>query len=308
MNSYQKFTASFVLALLLHFSILAMFGVSFFSESKTELIKQNPLPEIIQASLLDDGKIELEAERLKDEETSKQAAQQEKQKKLENKLKKEQRRLDKIKKQRLQEEIKTKELEKKRKELALKEKQKREEINKLRAEEAARLAKIKVQKQAEALRAEKQRKAEKKKQEAERLEKQKKQQALAAKQKTQAKKRKADKARKEALKRQQAANAKAKAAQNNQAAIAAVRAIQRKVINSWVKPIASVKGLSSTIRVKLLPSGDVMDATIARSSGDSLFDRSAVNAVRKASPLPVPRDRALFTRRFRVFSFQFKPE
>jgi len=44
------------------------------------------------------------------------------------------------------------------------------------------------------------------------------------------------------------------------------------------------------------------------SSGDPIFDRSAENAVRKASPLPVPQDRNLFNQEFRVFTFVFKPE
>jgi colicin import membrane protein len=44
------------------------------------------------------------------------------------------------------------------------------------------------------------------------------------------------------------------------------------------------------------------------SSGDAVFDRSAENAVRKASPLPVPQDKVLFNKDFRVFAFVFKPE
>jgi colicin import membrane protein len=51
-----------------------------------------------------------------------------------------------------------------------------------------------------------------------------------------------------------------------------------------------------------------MDAVVVNSSGDDIFDRSAENAVRKASPLPVPQDRNLFSQNFRVFTFIFKPE
>jgi colicin import membrane protein len=66
--------------------------------------------------------------------------------------------------------------------------------------------------------------------------------------------------------------------------------------------------LKCTIQVKLLPSGEVMDAVVVSSSGDAVFDRSAENAVRKASPLPVPQDKVLFNKDFRVFAFVFKPE
>ncbi len=98
------------------------------------------------------------------------------------------------------------------------------------------------------------------------------------------------------------------AEQNKQATITATAAIQQKVIGRWIKPVSSVKGMSCTVRVKLLPSGDVMDAVVVASSGDSVFDRSAENAVRKASPLPVPASRALFAKYFKEFTFRFKPE
>nr|WP_305906707.1 cell envelope integrity protein TolA [Methylomarinum sp. Ch1-1]MDP4519406.1 cell envelope integrity protein TolA [Methylomarinum sp. Ch1-1] len=121
-------------------------------------------------------------------------------------------------------------------------------------------------------------------------------------------KQKAEQARREELARQQAEAAKAKAEQDRQATITATAAIQRKVNNSWIRPMTSSKGLSCTVQVKLLASGDVMDASVVKSSGDSVFDRSAENAVRKASPLPVPKDRTLFSRNFRTFTFVFKPE
>lgn len=315
MTSYQKFTGSFIMAVTLHFSILALFGMSFFAETESETVKQKALPEIIHASMLDDEKIQQEAERLQVDEQNKKRVQQEKQTTLQNKLKQEQQRLEAVKQERLKEEIKTKEIEKKRKELAQKEQQKREQLNKLKAEEAAQLAKIKAQKEAENLRAEEKRKADEQKRkiaeqkhEAERLAKQKKQQQLEAEQKAIAEKQKAEEAQKAALAKQQAAAAEARIAQENKAIISSTVAIQRKVNNSWIKPISSAKGLRCTISVKLLPSGDVMDATIVRSSGNGIFDRSAENAVRKASPLPVPNDRALFTKKFRTFTFVFKPE
>jgi colicin import membrane protein len=72
--------------------------------------------------------------------------------------------------------------------------------------------------------------------------------------------------------------------------------------------MTATQGLKCTIQVKLLPSGDVMEAVVVSSSGDPVFDRSAENAVRKASPLPVPQDKGLFNQEFRIFTFVFKPE
>lgn len=301
MNFYQKFATSFALALILHFSILALFGISFIGESDNETVTQKAMPEIIQASMLDDEKILIEAQRLRSDAQHKQIVQLDKQRKLDNEFKKQQQRLAEAKKQRVQEEKKTQALAKKRKQLAQKEKQERAKIHKLRAEEAARLAKIKVQQQAEKVRIEKKRKAEEQKREAARVAEHQKQQALVAQQK-------ADAAKKQAWVKQQAAAAKDKIARDNQATISSTGAIQAKVNNSWIRPISSAKGLRCTVRVKLLPSGDVMEATIIKSSGDRVFDRSAENAVLKATPLPVPKDRALFAKKFRTFTFVFKPE
>jgi colicin import membrane protein len=52
----------------------------------------------------------------------------------------------------------------------------------------------------------------------------------------------------------------------------------------------------------------VIDAIVISSSGDEDFDRSAENAVNKASPLPVPKDKELFAREFRSFQFLFNPK
>jgi len=299
MNISQKYAVSFALALGLHLTILAMFGINLTDE--TELVKQKPLPEIIQASMLDDNKIQQEADRLKLKEKTQKNIQDNKRRELEKKRKKEQTLLDKAKKQRIKEQKKAKALKKKNKQLVLKEKQRLEKVKKLKVKEAARLAKIKTQKIAEKKRQDDLRKAKEQKQKQEKLAEQQRQQALLDKQK-------ADAVAKAAALEKQAAAVKAKAAQNRQATISITAAIQQKVNNHWIKPLSVRKGLQCSVRVKLLPSGDVMDASVIKGSGDSIFDRSAENAVLKASPLPVPKDRALFARKFRTFTFIFKPE
>ena len=86
----------------------------------------------------------------------------------------------------------------------------------------------------------------------------------------------------------------------------AKRLITRKVNRNWIRPASVEAGLECIIRVKLVPGGDVMDASVIKSSGNVIFDRSAENAVRKASPLPVPSDPYVFAK-FRAFNFLFKP-
>ncbi len=314
MAIYQKFGLSFALALTLHLTLLGLFWLNVGSES--ELIKQKPLPEIIKASILDDEKIQQEAQRLKAKEESLRVTRQKQQRDLENKRKKEQNLLRDAKKKRQQEEQKIKALAKKRKDQALKEQQKRAAIKKQKALETARLAKIKkqkalktarlneikAQKAAEKKRLDNQRKAADKQRELARQAEQKKQQALLKKQQQ------AEAAEKAARLKRQADAAKAQQAQDRQATLSATAAIQHKVDDRWIRPLSSVKGLNCTIRVKLLSSGDVMDVQVIRGSGDEIFDRSAENAVRKASPLPVPKSRALFNKHFRIFTFNFNPE
>lgn len=295
----KKLSKPFVLAVGFHLFIAVLFGLSYISEP--ELVKQKPLPEIIQAAMVDDEIILEEAERLKNKEKSKQVAQQKNQQALENKRKQEQELLKNAKNQRLQEEQKAKELQQKRQQNELIDKQKQEKIKKQKAEEANRLAKIEKQKEVEKQRLDDLRKAAEKKKKLERL-------AAQIREKEQLAKKQAAETRKSTQLKKLAADAKARKQQGRQATITATAAIQRKVNQRWIKPISSPKGLSCTIRVKLLPSGDVMDANVVSSSGNDIFDRSAENAVRKASPLPVPKDRRLFTSHFRTFTFEFKPE
>jgi colicin import membrane protein len=83
--------------------------------------------------------------------------------------------------------------------------------------------------------------------------------------------------------------------------------IRQKVSRNWNRPAGSRPGLECTVRVRLVPGGEVLEAAVVRSSGDALFDRSVENAVYKASPLPLPQNPELFEY-FRVIEFVFRPE
>lgn len=83
--------------------------------------------------------------------------------------------------------------------------------------------------------------------------------------------------------------------------------IRQKVSRNWARPPGAQTGLQCTVRVRLVPSGDVLQVTVVKTSGDERFDRSVENAVYKASPLPLPEERDLFEY-FREIEFIFIPE
>lgn len=179
------------------------------------------------------------------------------------------------------------------------ERQRAEQARKAEAERKAEEKRWLVQKQKEE--AEKKRQAEaKRKQEEEQAERRKKEEAerrLAAE---------------ESLKQQIAAEerASAEAARAARAASAADKykaLIRQKVSRNWNRPAGTKTGLKCTVRVRLVPGGEVLQATVVRSSGDAVFDRSVENAVYKAAPLPLPPDADLFDY-FREIEFLFSPE
>ena len=183
--------------------------------------------------------------------------------------------------------------------------QRRKEAEAQAATERARQAEVKKHQEAERRQ---QKDAERKQQ----LERQKKSEA-AEKKKAAAleKKRAEDKRRKEAesaLQEQVADEEKRRTDARAQGEVERYKAlIRQKVSRSWNRPTAAAKGLQCTVRVRLVAGGEVLAASVVRSSGDPVFDRSVENAVYKATPLPVPQDPKLFDY-FREIEFVFSPE
>lgn len=83
--------------------------------------------------------------------------------------------------------------------------------------------------------------------------------------------------------------------------------IRQKVSRNWNRPVGVARGLQCTVRVRVVPGGEVLQATVVRSSGDVLFDGSVENAVYKSTPLPLPDAPELFEY-FRELEFLFRPE
>ena len=86
--------------------------------------------------------------------------------------------------------------------------------------------------------------------------------------------------------------------------------IQQLVQEHWSRPPSARNGMRAVLQIRMLPTGELVDVTITRSSGDAAFDRSAENAVLRAAPfrelqaLPIN----VFNENFRVLSLIFQPE
>ena len=88
---------------------------------------------------------------------------------------------------------------------------------------------------------------------------------------------------------------------------ALVGQIRAKVIENWNKPPGLMWNLEAVISVKVHPTGEVWTAKVVKSSGDIYFDRSAENAIYKASPLPFP-DEPRYYEFIKEFNFKFVPD
>ena len=263
----------FILAVVVHVAFGALLGVSL--RLQPEVVK--PIyAEPVQAVVVDLAAIAQEKKRKTDALKKKKAAEKKK---------------------------KTDALQKKK---AAEKKEKAEELKKKKAAEKKKNAEELKKKKAEALKkkkaAEKKKKAAEKKKKAEALKKKKaaeKKKKAEAKRKAEEQKRKAEaekkrkareKREREAAERKAAKEALARDERDAGSALGAlVGAIEEKVRSNWSLP-GEFTGLAVTISVKVTRTGEVTLAEIVRSSGNSLFDESAVTALMKASPLPFPEE------------------
>lgn len=81
--------------------------------------------------------------------------------------------------------------------------------------------------------------------------------------------------------------------------------ILQQIQQNWIVPV-NVEQLSCELQVELAPGGSVLRVTLLHSSGNEALDRSAIAAVNKASPLPVPKSTSDFDA-FRNFTITVKP-
>jgi colicin import membrane protein len=263
-----------VYALLVHAGFLLMFVMSFEWTSKPFV--SQPEVNVVQATVVDEAAVQREVDKLREAEARRQAEE-------EARLRRQREETQRAEQQRRQAEEVRKREEQRAAEARRQEQQARRE-----AEEARRQAE-------EARKREEQRAAEQRRQEeARRAEEQRRQEEAA---------RLAEEQRR---RDEQAAAERARREQSEVERY--VEVIRQQVERNWNKPANWTAGTRCTVRVNLIPGGDVVDVRVVRSCGDPLFDSSVERAVYRASPLRVPPpDSGLFDR-FRELEFVFNPQ
>ncbi|HHZ87957.1 MAG TPA: cell envelope integrity protein TolA [Chromatiaceae bacterium] len=304
---------AFVWAVIVHAVFFGLLVVSM--EWKIAPIGGEPKVDMVKATVVDAAKMAAEVEKLKQADAAKKKAEQQRHDK-------EKKRLADLKKKQSAEKKQLAELEAKRK--AAQAKKKKQEADAAKKAKAAKVAqaeqakklkdleKKQLQEKAKLEDLRKQKDALKKKRESEaaRLAEVEKAREQAEQQQKLEDQRRAEVARKQAEEAKRiAAEAAAKqaienAAQDRKLVNRYVALIRQKIERNWLRPVNS-KGLSSSLRVRLIPGGEVADVRTIKSSGNPGFDRSVEVAVYKASPLDLPPDPELFGR-FRELTFLFK--
>ena len=272
---------SFLYSLVLHVVVITALVVNFDS-ARRPAVKPQPKENIVEAVTVDDKAVEKELQRLRE-------LEQEKQRAMEKKLKDLERQADAVEKKRKEEEKRSRAAERKRKE----EEQRQTEAERNRKEEERKTA------------AERERiKQEKRKAEAERkrIEQEKLKAEAEQKRKLEEKKKKVAEAAMRQQLAQEQRNQDKKTLQNIVAEI-------YQVVTGNFNKTGLPKGLECVLSVQTIPGGEVISVTVNKASGNEVFDRRAVTAVEKASPLPLPEDPATFDRLgLRKFNFRFKPK
>jgi colicin import membrane protein len=97
---------------------------------------------------------------------------------------------------------------------------------------------------------------------------------------------------------------------DEEAAMSFMDVIRQAVERNWSRPPSARNDMQVELAIQLIPNGQVVDVTVARSSGNDAFDRSAVAAVRKAERFPELQQlpAGAFDAHFRRFRLLFRPE
>ena len=85
--------------------------------------------------------------------------------------------------------------------------------------------------------------------------------------------------------------------------------IRAQIMSNWREPKSSKVGLKTEFIISLVPTGEVIDVSLTKSSGDKAFDQSALLAINKVNrfyDLEMPRK--LFDENFRKFTVVFSPK
>ena len=106
------------------------------------------------------------------------------------------------------------------------------------------------------------------------------------------------------------AEAELDAQEDERAANSYRQVIQQRLSENWSRPPSARRGMEAQVRIRLVPTGQVVGLTIIKSSGDTAFDRSVEQAVRKVDRFEELQtmDGRLFELKFRSVDVAFSPE
>ena len=85
--------------------------------------------------------------------------------------------------------------------------------------------------------------------------------------------------------------------------------IKTQVLQNWKRPKNLNLNLKTEIQINLVPTGGILSAKLLKSSGNQIFDESAISAIKKVNNfegLNMPM--SIFDRHFREFVLIFSPE
>ena len=85
--------------------------------------------------------------------------------------------------------------------------------------------------------------------------------------------------------------------------------IKTQVLQNWKRPKNFNLNLKTEIQINLVPTGEILSAKLLKSSGNQIFDESAISAIKKVNNfegLNMPM--SIFDRHFREFVLIFSPE
>lgn len=106
------------------------------------------------------------------------------------------------------------------------------------------------------------------------------------------------------LRARMAAEERLNAARSGPQALQYAALIRAAVERNWNRPPSARAGLDCEVHVTQVPGGTVTAVQVTRCNGDAAVRESIENAVRRASPLPMPENADLFERNL---VFNFKP-
>lgn len=125
-----------------------------------------------------------------------------------------------------------------------------------------------------------------------------------------------DAARQEQVRQEQAVQAQRDAAATEVARTESERVMAYSAVihdlvqQNWSRPPSARNGMVAVLRIRMVPTGDVLEVEVVQSSGDFAFDRAAESAVLRVGRFSELQgmDTRMFDRNFRTVFLTFRPQ